>query len=488
MSSIATAMGMKWSYLNGLVDRATNKTISKDPDKIVQTLLPGYVGNVNDLHIDDILDYVYSTYKDHPKKIEALIADGFNTLQQHYNVTLPTPNENQVNENDSDVYFLAKLRDRIVDQDMIPLVEDKATLVEASARINHIEDLVMFEGPKGLLKSIEILRQFANGSAHNDTTLKFDGSPAVAFGRDETGQFIFTDKSGFSAKGYNGKATSAKALGQMFTNRKPPMDDARKQFIGNMMSVFNEYEKATPANFRGIMKGDLLYFTTPPITNGTYTIKPNIVQYDINPKSKIGQRVGQSTTGVVVHEYIGNQYNSTEQAISQIQGNNVFVIPPVFVQHAAKIDTKPIDKLDAYAKKHNTQFAQLFNPANLKGMSDLPNLFYSYINAKVDTGLEDLGSDFTEWLSTKKLTDRKRANVTAYVQEHAKTISALFTTIRGIMKLKDYLVSQFDNQATDVKQSINGKSGGEGYVLNHKDGLVKLVPRSTFSAANRAAH
>ncbi len=486
MANIAKANGMKWSYLNGLVDRNTNEIISKDPDTIVRKMLPG--ATVKDFEsVESILSFLYSHFEG--PELEKYIAEAYDTLQQHYNVTLPSPNENNLHEsNDPDEYFLARLRDRIVFQDCSILLHENTDLYEASARINHLEDLVMFEGPKGLLKSIDILRHFAAGEGHSETTLKWDGSPAIVFGRDEMGQFILTDKSGFTAKGYDGKAKSAKELRQMFTNRKPPMDDARKRFIGNMMDIFDEYEKATPPNFRGFMKGDLMYYNTPPIKDGAYLIKPNIVQYEVNPKSKIGQRIGQSKTGVVVHQYVGDQFNSTEGAIHQIQGTEVFVIPPVFVQEPVKVSTSQIDKMAAFAKRYSNDFANLFNPGNLKGMSDFPNMLYSYINSKVDTGLEGLGTDFVEWLGTKKLTDRKRMNVTQYVDNNREALQALWKVIAGIMKMKDILIQKFDAQASDVRQSINGQSGGEGYVINYKGDLVKLVPRSTFSAANRAAH
>jgi hypothetical protein len=43
-----------------------------------------------------------------------------------------------------------------------------------------------------------------------------------------------------------------------------------------------------------------------------------------------------------------------------------------------------------------------------------------------------------------------------------------------------------DNQKGTVTATINGKPGGEGYVLQHPAGDIKLVNRSGFSAANRA--
>ena len=359
---------------------------------------------------------------------------------------------------------------------------------ETSAHINHLEDLVMFEGPKGLLKSIDILQHFAQGEGHSQTTLKWDGSPAIFFGRDENGEFILTDKSGFHAKGYDGKAKSREALQAMFVGRKPTMDKARQQFVSNMVDIFDEYEKATPIEFRGFLQGDLLYYNTPQIVNGTYLIKPNVVQYDVNPKSKIGQRIRQSKTGVVVHRYLGSQYNSTQDAIKQIQGQEVFVMPPVTVQEPVKINTAQIDKMAVFAKEHSKNFAKLFDTNSLKGMIDFPSMLYSYINSKVDTGLEGLGKDFSTWLETKNLSDRKRQNVTKYVQANAETLQALWKVITGIMKIKNALVQKFDSQATNVKQSINGQSGGEGYVINYHGELIKLVPRHTFSAANRVAH
>jgi hypothetical protein len=51
------------------------------------------------------------------------------------------------------------------------------------------------------------------------TSVKWDGSPAVVFGVDENGNFILTDKSGFTAKGYDGKAKSAKEIETMIKRR-----------------------------------------------------------------------------------------------------------------------------------------------------------------------------------------------------------------------------------------------------------------------------
>lgn len=488
LASIAKAQGMRWSYKNGLVDRATDKIISQDPKTIVQKLLPGYTGNPMTLNINDILNFIYKKYKNEPEKIEALIGEAVTTLNDVYGVMLPMPNQTTVHEsNDTDEYFLAKLRDRIVNLGVEPLME-KTRLDEAKLRdINHLEDLILAEGPKGLERAISILRSFAEGKAHKATTIKWDGSPAIVFGRGENGQFILTDKSGWSAKGYDGKATSRKALEAMLANRPAPMDDARKAFIKQMGSIYDEYERATPKDFRGFFAGDLMYFNTPPVVDGRYVFKPNIVEYKVVTGSKIGQRIAQSKTGIVVHNYEGDQYSDVEQATQAIQGKEVFVIPPMYVAHPSKINTKPIDKLADYARKHAADLKGLFDPQKLKGIADIHALVYKYVNNKVDTGLEGLGKDFGEWLNTQKLTDSKKRNIANYLSENAKGMNALWAMITGVMKLKDYLIQEFDAHPSDVEQNIGGQPGGEGYVVSHPSGKVKLVKRGGFTAANRAA-
>jgi len=176
LSNIAKENGMKWSYKNGLVDRATNKIISQDPKEIIRILLPGYAGDPNKLSVESILDYIYKKYKNNPEKIEALIGEAAETLANHYGVMLPMPNKTTVHEtNDPDEYFLAKLRNRLVNLGVEPLIEE-TILTEGKLRdINHLEDLILDEGPAGLGRAIEILRSFAEGKAQKVTSIKWDG-------------------------------------------------------------------------------------------------------------------------------------------------------------------------------------------------------------------------------------------------------------------------------------------------------------------------
>src|SRR5210317_798286 len=99
------------------------------------------------------------------------------------------------------------------------LVESKQISEGAEARIQHLEDLVFWEGSAGAVRALEAIRRLETGG-HTDVTIKWDGSPAIIFGRDAEGNFILTDKSGFVATGYDGRAKSAKELEQMLLTRK----------------------------------------------------------------------------------------------------------------------------------------------------------------------------------------------------------------------------------------------------------------------------
>lgn len=81
LASIAKAKGMKWSYKNGLVDRETNQTISKNPAEIAQKLLGGTAQDM--ASVETILNKI----KDLPD-YEKLVADARETLGRE-NVTLP---------------------------------------------------------------------------------------------------------------------------------------------------------------------------------------------------------------------------------------------------------------------------------------------------------------------------------------------------------------------------------------------------------------
>jgi hypothetical protein len=368
----------------------------------------------------------------------------------------------------------------------------KFPIKEAEARIQHAEDVIFWEGSAGALRVLESLRKLADGG-HKDVTIKWDGSPAIIFGRDENGEFILTDKSGFGAKGYDGKSKSADDLEQMFLNRsggKNRENPGYVAFASSMKGIFPLFEAAVPEDYRGLFKGDLLYYNTPAVKEQNYVFKPNIVEYAVDVNSDLGKRIGASKTGVVIHRQVAaDGTESPLQDADIFQGKDVLVVPPVTTSQAPEVPSDVLDRVEAVVKKDAAGIDQLLNKATLQQqqMSDFAQILYTYTNSKVDSGLTNIGGDFSKWLSTSKVSDKKKIKVLDYIKANQAGWKALWETVSTLMQAKDQIIASIDAQGGDVKQSIGGQAGGEGYVLAHPGGDIKLVPRSTFSAANRAA-
>ena len=365
-------------------------------------------------------------------------------------------------------------------------------LNEVESRIQHAEDLVFWEGSKGALRSVKSIVDLEKGG-HQNLTIKWDGSPAVIFGRNQDGKFILTDKSGFSAKGYDGRSKSGEELEKMFLNRgkvgSSDKSEEYKLFASNMKNVFKIFESAVPLDFRGFFKGDLLFFNRPSISDGKFVFKPNVVTYSVSVESDLGRRIQKSLAAVVIHRVVDEVgVESSIRDFSMFMGTNLLVIPPITIQSPPIVDKSKARVLLNLIKSKGPSIDKLLDGSTLNNMrlSDFPDILYTYTNSKVDTGLENLGNDFLRWLKTSKVSDNKKTKIEEYININKQPFESMWEIVRGIMMLKDDIIFQLDNRENYIQASIGSHSGGEGYVLSHPDGDIKFVSRSGFSAANRS--
>ena len=364
-------------------------------------------------------------------------------------------------------------------------------LLNESSRIDHAEDLIFWEGSKGAIRSIKSFIDLEK-DGYKNITMKWDGSPAVIFGRNDEGKFVLTDKSGFVAKSYNGRPTSPEELEQMFLTRgKSVKTDEYRLFVQNMKNIFSIFESAVPRNYKGYFKGDLLYFSTPAIDNNRYIFKPNIVTYSVDVNSELGRRISFSKAGVVVHREVdsfGNESPITNYNV--FQGNKLLVIPPISINNPPKVNETRLKNLMLYINKHARNIDDFVNPSKLSSMkmTNFPDILYKYLNSKVDSGLINIGNDFLTWINQSNLTNPMKKKITDYVNSNLDGFNSLWNVVVQIMEIKEEIINQIDNQTVEIKSYIGNESGGEGYVFSHPDGDIKYVSRSKFSAANRAAH
>lgn len=469
LASIASSKGYRWSGFNGLTPRSGGDTI-RDPQKITDILLgPG--NDPQDLtSITKIIDKI----KNDPN-YDKMVADAVAAFPK-YNAQFPEVKS-----------------ERRKDPPVVSLQESN---VSDGPRIQHAEDLVFWEGSRGAIRALDALASLGTEQGQKTTSLKWDGSPAVIFGRDQNGQFIFTDKSGFTAKGYDGKAKTPEELENVFinvrkVNKGKEVTPDYTNFVGHLKNAFTIFENATPKDVRGYFFGDLLYTQTPKLIDGKYEFKPNIVNYKIDANSEIGKRIGQSKVGVVVHGQIDFEGDkSSVQDYSIFQGKDLLVVPPVLPKETVKIDVKQVNSVKNKINSNASKIDELLNKDNLRPLkiSNLADLFYTYTNSKVDSGLQNLGQDFETWLQTPKanVSDTAKQNIITYIQQNKQGYDALWDAVTSIMSVKNNIIKQLDSQDAPVKSSIGEMEGGEGYVIASPAGYIKLVDREGFTKANRS--
>jgi hypothetical protein len=472
MSSLAKHLGLKVGA-NGMFSRTTNELVRNglDPDYVAQVLL-GAGHDRNDLKN---VETIYQNLARDPER-DAKLADFREYLRRE---GLQEPD---MAVKESDVNFLARLRDRIVNQGMQPLVEAGQAGVGGRAKgIEHLEDLVFRRGTQGIVDALEIVKHATEQPS--TVTAKWDGKPAVIFGRKpSTGEFVLTDGSGFEAKGYDGLATSPRMMADIQSKRSGD----RTELIQLYARLFPVLEAALPANFRGYVKGDLLYMDTPPEVAGNYVFRPNTIEYKIPVRSALGQRIGNSTIGIAIH----SMYADVGEPRQPLRGVSFNPVPGLMLERPAtpnQLTAEPslVKQIKSLVRSDGAAINTLFNPAELRAhkITDLAKLAVDFINTKVGTPLNPatLLPEFGDWLQTR-VTPQKFRNIVEYLQSpssNTPALAAAFTAFILLHDLKMDLLRQADVQ----------HPGQEGWVMATPAGYAKAVNRfdpNAFAAQNRA--
>lgn len=480
MSSLAKHQGLKLGA-NGVFSRTSNQLVTMDPDEAARMILGPKATRDNLSTVETIFA---ALARDNDR--EAKIKDFREYLNKE---GLPQPDA--VKE-DTDTHFLARLRDRIVNQGMQALVEAEPTnpyrIYEAdegnvggrAKGIEHLEDLVFRKGSRGAAEALSIL-DHAAASPGTTTSVKWDGKPAVYFGRKpDTGEFVLTDGSGFEAKGYDGLATSPEMMAKIQSTRSGD----RSELIQTYARLFPILEAALPTNFRGYVQGDLLYQNTPPLEAGNFVFRPNTVQYRIPAKSALGQRIGNSEIGIAMHTMYANQ-GEPKQPLKRVKFNDVpglLLIEPIFGKEIVP-NAELVQQIKGLIRSKGTAIDILFNPAELRAMqiTDLAKLCVDYINYRIKQpggNFENLLPGFGEWLQTK-VTSKKFANIVEYLKSPSSNTEGMAAAFALFLLLHDLKL--------DVLRQLDLKDPGhEGWVMATPAGYSKAVNRFDFTARNVA--
>jgi len=496
MNSIAKSMGYKLNQNAGIADRATNELITDDPDKVAKILLNKTATRQDLASVETILQALSTD----PNR-DAKLADFKAHMEREGLPFLESTMEStDLYQPVSDVNFLARLRDRIVNQGMQPIFEGVMPQVGGRAKgIEHIEDLVFRNGTKGIQQALDVIEHMKTDTKKS-TTVKWDGKPALVFGRMPDGGFVLTDVSGFTAKGYDGLFRSPKQAIKLLAQRDADAEAqgkpaTRVETLGPLyQKLFPMLEAAVPENFKGFIQGDLLYTQTPPEQAGNLVFQPNTIAYSIPAASKLGQEIADSEVGIAIHTRY-KEPGAAKQPLGRPNLNPVnglLLMEPIHpTENVEPVDSKSVKQLKQLVTKHGAAIDGLFNPNDLRAaqVTDLPKLCIDYINWTIHNSGNDnqyinnfdpvnFLREFVGAYLRGAVSERKYQNIGQYItspRSNQVGITAAFTAFILLHNIKMDILQQLDRQVP----------GQEGWVVTVPGGVVKFVNRFEFTRANR---
>lgn len=378
-------------------------------------------------------------------------------------------------------------------------------LTEAAApsigrKYQHLEDLVYTNGSQGALHAIERLRRLAQD--YGSIEVKWDGSPVVYWGRDDSGKFYMYPKNAWAYRTRNKDKTtdgvstvmdSPRAVEKFITGtgdaKTAEQVLARKSYAKMMAMLYPVFEAATPENFRGFVEGGLLFYPEKPAVyrDGEYHFKPNVTEFAVRGDSDLGERIRLARAGVAVTGYypgIGADESRLDaRKIAQLNGTEGLVVQgPVFVERAPKISTNTLDllkRLQADILK-NRQIIDNYLAAKPAVKSPGAKI-YDFMGDQRKTNFAALDAAFPQW-AKNNLSEKQAA---AMLEDEAG-YTAVLRTVALLQQIKDSMIDQFLEQTKEhsVIRQVNPEGFAQahqgGYEFDLPDQFVKYIKRKEW--------
>ena len=370
---------------------------------------------------------------------------------------------------------------------------------EAKGHLDHPEDAVFIGGSGYAQTAVNAIVSTVKNP--NVVTIKWDGYPAIIFGRGPNGKFAVMDKHMFNKGDSAGRIAYTPELFQKYDLGRGVDRSGLHQILNQIWNGLSKEDQG-----QGYYWGDLLFSQPLQEKNGLYTFKanPNGITYTVDVNSEVGKLMQNKVAGIAVHQYIKPTAASTDEAtslngsIGQLKNNsNVAIIPSKMpIQAKLKYSEQQKNKADQLISQYGQQVDQLLvAPAGCKSYLN-SNLFTSFINQKVRQGnFNNLLKDFMAFAQSKQITDNVRAKMFGYVDPATKKkvpghfeinkqgLIGAFMIWSAIYNLKNPVVTQLDKASKNspVKGYLaDGTQTQEGYVAYG----FKFVDRMGFSRQN----
>ena len=373
---------------------------------------------------------------------------------------------------------LAILRDK---------VDKIASLKEDKGHLDHPEDLIFLGGSAGASRAL----QAAIDTVKNPktVTIKWDGYPALIFGRNSRGKFSIMDKHMFNKKDGTGRQVFSP---EQFMQYDQARGVDRSGLHALMAEMWPGLAKASSGS-KGYYWGDLLFSKPLQEQNGLYVFKanPNGITYKVVADSDIGNLIAGKQGGIAVHQYLAPNAMTTDEAtslngtIGQLKNNsNIAIVPSAMpITPKMKLNTVLVKNAQNAIKKYGPAVDQMMDNAP-QARNTFNQLFTVYINKKIVAGdLNNMLDGFMDFVESRPMTDKMKFKITEYLRNNQEALVGAFTIWVEMYKLKMSIVDQLNKaaEASPVKGQLDdGTETHEGFVSNG----LKFVDRMGFSRQN----
>lgn len=389
---------------------------------------------------------------------------------------------------------------------------------EKNTHMEHLEDLVFNDGVAGTRKAINFLRDLrdmlaGNSKSRINTTVKWDGAPAIFAGIDPRDKKFFVAKKGVFNKNPKVYKTPAEidddTSGDLATKLKIALQELKKVGIKS-----------------GVYQGDLMFTKgdqkTETIDGQKYiTFHPNTIVYAVPVDSLLGKKIKSATMGIVWHTtYEGSSFESMKAVFGQPIVNKLKQVPSIWMDDATYKDYSGTATFTADETRDVTQglseVGALFRSMNAMTLNaiskdnDLLILIKTFNNTKIRSGelikdtsahvvglFDYIHSKFQKEIDSKKTEkgkasgEEKRKKILAFFANHDKReIVKIFDLANKLTEVKNKIVAKM-NKAGHINTFLktpNGfkVTGVEGFVaIDHMTGgAVKIIDRMEFSKSN----
>jgi hypothetical protein len=379
---------------------------------------------------------------------------------------------------------LSKLRDFIAESEQ----PEQQLIFEDKGHLDHPEDLIFLGGVQGATRAVQSMVDTVKNPGK--VTIKWDGYPALIFGRDRQGKFSIMDKHMFNKKDGSGRQVYSP---EQFVEYDRARGVDRSQLHQLIANIWPGLEKSDRS--KGYYWGDLLFSAPLKDQNGLYKFKanPNGIAYTVEADSEVGQFFDGKTAGIVVHQFIPATAMTTDDAtpldgtIGKLQNNsNIAIVPAKMpITPTLKLDNAVAKKASAVIQKYGQAVDQLMNSAP-QARNTFNGLFTTYINKRIVQGnLNNLLQGFYEYVASRPMTDSMRAKIDNHLEQNKAGVQGAFEIWVALYNMKMGIVTQLNKAAesSPVKGYLDdGTQTQEGFVSHG----LKFVDRMGFSRQNLA--